>query len=92
MDHNFVFTEFIGYPIFKDEWLTYGPDDDRAKKPPAKKQCVQSTGCNHVLPTKLDDLTYQHHVQSMKVFARCKGSQYGKSLNDIVHSKSNGMD
>lgn len=44
-----------------------GPDDNRATKPPGKRQRVQSTGRNHVLPTKLDDLTYQRHIRSMKV-------------------------
>ena len=44
-----------------------GPSDTRATQPPAKRQHVQSTGWNHVLPTKLDDLTYQRHIRSMKV-------------------------
>ena len=43
-----------------------GPDDKGATKPPAKRQRTQS-GQNHVLPTKLDELTYRHHIRSMQV-------------------------
>ena len=41
--------------------------DDKDTKPPIKRKRAQKTGRNHVLPTKLDDLTYQRHVRSMKV-------------------------
>ena len=44
-----------------------GPDDNKETKPPAKRKRAQKNGRNHVLPTKLDDLTYQRHVRSMKV-------------------------
>ena len=43
------------------------PQDNKDTKPPVKRKRVQKTGRNHVLPTKLDDLTYQRHVRSMKV-------------------------
>ena len=44
-----------------------GPDDKGATKPTAKKQRTQNTGRNHVLPTKLDELTYRRHIRSMQV-------------------------
>ena len=75
---SYLLTSIIFAIVFQNSWVTLfqrrmanlrrpGPDDNRDTKPPEKRQRVQKTGRNHVLPTKLDDLTYQRHVRSMKV-------------------------
>ena len=43
------------------------PPPGMAKLPAAKRQKSNTTGRNLPLPTKLDDVTYNRHIRSMKV-------------------------